>query len=107
MTTRQTLPELLARISADLTQARLEAASRAVREERARAERYRDEARAYREMIDDVLESLELLAPPSEDANQPESIPVAELAEVLGCDADAASVRMRLGDTGGGSNADT
>ena len=61
MTTRQTLPELLARISADLTQARLEAASRAVREERARAERYRDEAHAYRAILGDVVESLELL----------------------------------------------
>ena len=61
MTTRQTLPELLARISGDLTQARLEAASRAVREERARADRYRDEARAYREILGDVVESLELL----------------------------------------------
>ena len=61
MSTRQTLPELLARISGDLTQARLEAASRAVREERARAERYRDEARAYREILGDVVESLELL----------------------------------------------
>ena len=63
MTTRQTLPELLARISGDLTQARLEAASRAVREERARADRYREEAHAYREILEDAIESLELLAP--------------------------------------------
>ena len=76
MTTRQTLPELLARISGDLTQARLEAASRAVREERARAERLRDEARAYREILEDAIESLELLAPvpvsPRETPDRPD-----------------------------------
>lgn len=96
MTTRQTLPELLARISEDLTEARLNAASRAVREERARADRFRDEASAYREILEDVVESLELLAPPEQVADRPEVIPVAELAEVLGCDADTASVRQAL-----------
>lgn len=100
MTTRQTLPELLARISEDLTEARLNAASRAVREERARADRYRDEAVAYREILDDVRESLELLVPVpvahSACHPEPESIPVAELAEVLGCGADAASVWSQI-----------
>jgi len=63
MTNRQTIDELLARLTEDLTEARLEAASVAVRAERERADRHRAEAAAYREILDDVRESLELLAP--------------------------------------------
>ena len=95
MTNRQTLPELLGRISADRHAAELESLNRVIAEERARANRCRDEAVSLRDLLDDVIESLELLAPVP-DEPQPESIPVAELAKVLGCDADAASVRQAL-----------
>jgi len=97
MTNRQTLPELLGRISADRHAAELESLNRVIAEERARANRCRDEAVSLRDLLDDVIESLELLAPVP-DEPQPDAIPVAELAKVLGCDADAASVRMRLED---------
>lgn len=65
MTNRQTIDDLLARLTDDITEARLEAASAAVRAERERADRHRAEAAAYMEILEDVRESLELLAPVS------------------------------------------
>lgn len=44
----------------------------------------------------DALERVLAAATTKTEVDQPESIPVAELAEVLGCDADATSVRTRL-----------
>ncbi len=74
MTNRQTLSELLARITADRHAAELDSLNRVIAEERTRANRCRDEAVNLRDLLDDVIESLELLAPVPAVA-QPESTP--------------------------------
>ena len=83
MTTRQTLPDLLARLTEDRHTAEVESLRRVIAEERARADRLLAEASNLREMLDDAIESLELLVPvpatePAVDTIAPQSI-LAEL----------------------------
>ena len=63
MTTRQTLPDLLARLTEDRHTAEVESLRRVIAEERARADRLLAESSNLREMLDDAIESLELLVP--------------------------------------------
>jgi len=63
MTNRQTLPELLARLTEDRHTAEVDSLRRVIAEERARADRLLAEASQLREMLDDAIESLELLVP--------------------------------------------
>ncbi len=63
MTNRQTLPELLARLTEDRHTAEVDSLRRVIAEERARADRLLAEASNLREMLDDAIESLELLVP--------------------------------------------
>ena len=63
MTNRQTIHDLLARLTEDRHEAEAGSLRRVIAEERARADRCTREAANLREMLDDVIESLELLAP--------------------------------------------
>ena len=63
MTTRQTLPDLLARLTEDRHTAEVDSLRRVIAEERARADRLLTESSQLREILDDAIESLELLVP--------------------------------------------
>jgi len=63
MTNRQTLPDLLARLTEDRHTAEVDSLRRVIAEERARGDRLLAEASQLREMLDDAIESLELLVP--------------------------------------------
>jgi len=82
MTNRQTIHDLLARLTEDRHTAEVDSLRRVIAEERARAERCRDEATALREMLDDAIESLELLAPVPPSSAVPTLHPVAVLDEL-------------------------
>ena len=69
MTNRQTLPDLLARLTEDRHTAEVESLRRVIAEERNRGDRLLAEASGLREMLDDAIESLELLVPATATAN--------------------------------------
>jgi len=79
MTNRQTLPDLLARLTEDRHTAEVDSLRRVIAEERARADRLLTESSQLREILDDAIESLELLVPvpatkPAADTIAPQSI---------------------------------
>ena len=79
MTNRQTLPDLLARLTEDRHTAEVESLRRVIAGERARADRLLAESSNLREILDDAIESLELLVPvpatePAADTIAPQSI---------------------------------
>ena len=80
MTNRQTIHDLLARLTEDRHEAEVSSLRRVIAEERARADRSNREATELREMLDDAIESLELLAPVPDPA--PGIAPKALLVEL-------------------------
>ena len=71
MTNRQTLPDLLARLTEDRHTAEVESLRRVIAEQRNRGDRLLAEASNLREILDDAIESLELLVPVPEPATEP------------------------------------